>query len=94
MNGQITLRRIMLFATGMEEEPLLGWDREVKPSIRFVRGPDCGWPPSSPVCINQIKLKVAEPNPDPKLNVELPSKDDHFDKFDMGFLETDVFGQI
>ena len=51
----ISLEKILSFVTGIDEEPLLGF--EMDPSIQFINNQN-GFIPTSSTCINQLKLPV------------------------------------
>ena len=62
MVGTITLGRVLAFATGMEEEPVLGYD--FHPSINFVPPNVGSYIPTSNVCIGRINLPTRQTQTD------------------------------
>ena len=56
----VSLEKILTFITGVDEEPILGF--ELHPSVVFFEV-DKGFIPSSQTCINQLKLPIAYPVP-------------------------------
>ncbi|CAC5360331.1 unnamed protein product [Mytilus coruscus] len=75
--GQVTLRKILEFATGSDEEPILGY--RIKPSLVFVTNSLPSFIPMSNTCINRLTLVKAT-------NGEsLPTDDVLFNLFDYAF---------
>ncbi|XP_006815367.1 uncharacterized protein LOC102808559, partial [Saccoglossus kowalevskii] len=82
--GNITVSDILRFATGADEEPILGFMMD--PSIEFVEV-DNSFLPSANTCINSMKL------PRSTLTQELPPMDALFNLYDYAFSNS-VFGII
>lgn len=73
--GDVSLCSILKFATGSEEEPVLGF--HIHPSIAFVK--NASLVPTSNTCINKLNLPI------PHGNMEVPSQDILFNLYDYAF---------
>lgn len=82
--GNVTLSHILQFATGAEEEPVLGFS--IDPSIVFVDAEN-GFVPTANTCINSLKLVR------PTISKPLPSEYALFKVFDYAFLNS-YFGNM
>ena len=82
--GNVTLSHILQFATGAEEEPVLGFS--IHPSIVFVDAEN-GFVPTANTCINSLKLVR------PTISKPLPSEYALFKVFDYAFLNS-YFGNM
>ena len=82
--GNVTLSHILQFATGAEEEPVLGFS--IHPSIVFVDAEN-GFVPTANTCINSLKLVR------PTISKPLPSEYALFKVFDYAFLNS-YFGNL
>lgn len=71
--GDVSLCSILKFATGSEEEPVLGF--HTHPSIAF----DASLVPTSNTCIYKLNLSI------PHGNMEVPSEDILFNLYDYAF---------
>jgi len=76
----VTLEKVLIFTTGVDEEPVLGF--ELHPSLVFVDEGDNRFLPTSSTCINQLKLPVGSSSN------ELPSEEALFELYDFAFLNT------
>ena len=72
----MSLNDVVKFATGTEEEPILGF--ALHPSILFVEAGS--FIPTANTCINRLNL------PRPSVSISLPSKDELFNLYDYAFL--------
>lgn len=81
--GNITLGHVLGFATGTDEEPILGF--ALHPSICFV---DCdGFIPTANTCINCLKIPRAS------FQRPLPRKEFLFNLYDFAFANS-YFGLV
>jgi len=76
----VTLEKVLIFTTGVDEEPVLGF--ELHPSLVFVDEDENRFLPTSSTCINQLKLPVGSSSN------ELPSEEALFELYDFAFLNT------
>ena len=74
--GNVTIEKILVFTTGLDEEPLLGF--EIHPSIQFIED-EKGFLPTAITCINQLKL------PRSSLVKDIPTNEDLFNLYDFAF---------
>ena len=66
--GNLSLAQILQFATGVDEEPLLGFT--IHPSLIFVEAENGNFLPTANTCINSLKLPRASlSNPIVDVNV-------------------------
>lgn len=82
--GNVTLTHILRFATGAEEEPILGF--AIQPSIAFVEA-ELSFLPTANTCINRLKLPRAT------ASTSLPPPEALFEMYDYAFANT-YFGSI
>ena len=76
--GAVNLGSILRFATGTEEEPVLGF--ALQPSIQFMES--ANFLPTANTCINRMNLSLPdESNP-------LPLQEELFNLFDLAFCNT------
>jgi len=82
----INLGSILQFATGIDEEPVLGYD--LKPSLTFVEAVcvNYGFLPRASTCVNRIHL------PRPTQEIKLPDDEKLFEIYDSAFASS-FFGQ-
>ena len=73
------LQKILIFVTGIDEEPVLGF--EMHPSILFIENTD-RFLPTSMTCINQLKLPCGS------MSHTLPSDKELFALYDYSFLNS------
>lgn len=73
--GDVSLSSILKFATGSEEEPILGF--HIHPSIAFVK--NASLVPTSNTCINKLNLPI------PSGSTEMPSHAFLFNLYDYAF---------
>ncbi|XP_052242055.1 uncharacterized protein LOC127852211 [Dreissena polymorpha] len=79
--GSVSLGHILQFATGTDEEPMLGFS--IHPSIEFVEvQANSSFIPTANTCINCIKL------PRPSLEVKLPADTELFSLYDYAFMNS------
>ena len=82
----VSLPAVLRFATGCEEEPLLGYG--IEPTLKFIPAVENDrFLPTSNTCINQIQLYTET------LTIFLPKEDKLFDYFDTAFVN-EHFGLI
>ena len=82
--GTINLHDVLRFATGAENEPVLGFS--IQPSIVFVEAVK-GFVPTANTCINSLQL------PRPTISLLLPAPEPLFDKYDYAFANA-FFGNL
>ena len=82
--GTIALPDILRFATGGENEPILGFS--IQPSIAFVEAVK-GFVPTANTCINLLQL------PRPTLSLPLPASEELFNVYDFAFANA-FFGNL
>ncbi|XP_070581505.1 uncharacterized protein [Ptychodera flava] len=82
--GSLTLNHILQFATGTDEEPVLGFT--IRPSIVFIEV-ETSFIPTANTCINSMHL------PRPNNSSDLPSQDKLFELYDLAFVNA-FFGNI
>lgn len=75
--GNVSLCSILKFATGSEEEPVLGF--HIYPSIAFVKNASLVPTSTTCTCINKLNLPI------PHGNMEVPSQDILFNLYDYAF---------
>ncbi|XP_052281203.1 uncharacterized protein LOC127878711 [Dreissena polymorpha] len=79
--GSVSLGHILQFATGTDEEPMLGFS--IHPSIEFVEvQANSSFIPTANTCINCMKL------PRPSLEVKLPADTELFSLYDYAFMNS------
>ena len=76
LRGVVTLPHILRFATGAEEEPVLGFS--IQPSLLFIEA-EGSFLPSANTCINCLKLPRAT------VDKPLPSEEHLFNLYDFAF---------
>ena len=74
--SNLTIKIFLVFATGLDEEPLLGF--EIHPSIQFIEDKK-GFFPTAMTCINQLKL------PRSSLVKDIPTNEDLLNLYDFVF---------
>ena len=82
--GTIALADILRFATGAENEPILGF--AIQPSIAFVEAMN-GFVPTANTCVNLLQL------PRPTANLPLPAPEVLFNMYDFAFANA-FFGNL
>ncbi|XP_052286845.1 uncharacterized protein LOC127882320 [Dreissena polymorpha] len=75
---EVSLGSILKFATGTEEEPVLGFC--IKPSIHFVEADT--FLPTANTCVNRLNLTI------PHGSLAVTSQDELFEMFDLAFCNT------
>jgi hypothetical protein len=74
----VTLGSVLKFATGTDEEPVLGF--VLQPTISFVQ--NVSYIPTANTCVNQLNLTI------PAESSEMPSQDELFRLYDYAFCNT------
>jgi hypothetical protein len=82
--GTVTLRHILKFATGAEEEPMLGFS--LHPTIQFTEV-SSSFVPTANTCANTMNL------PRPNSDTPLPPDQTLFEFYDLAFSNT-YFGLL
>ena len=82
--GTIALPDILRFATGAENEPILGFS--IHPSIAFVEAQK-GFVPTANTCINLLQLPRATPR------LPKPAPEELFNVYDLAFANA-FFGNL